>query len=157
MNNYKSASDIFNHLTTSLNVDLTPEKELCHKIKSHILESKSDSLVSDMAFAINFVSGSGTILNENISPLFEKYVKLANFVKENSLRFPLEETLIEEMIKLQEDDGAGVGSSGPGSVSAPAGPIATPTNNTTGVAKLDYPLGEKPKRKKDNAIDSPTS
>lgn len=149
MNNYQAANRIFTRLTTSLNEESIPESLLCSKIKTHILESKSDSLVADMAFAINFVSGSNSILSGNVNSLFEKYVKLSSFIKENTLRFPLEEALIEEIIKLQEDDGGGASP-------APTGPVAT--NNTSGVAKLDYPIGEKPiKRKKDDASDSPIS
>lgn len=153
---YQIASQIFTNLTSNLTED-TAQSKLCSRIKSFILsESQSGSVMSNMAFAINFVSGAGDIREESITPLFERYVKLTEFVKEHSLRFPLEESLIEEVIKLQEDDGAGVSGSGAGSVAAPLGPVAT--NNTSGVAKLDYPIGEKPvKRKKEDAIDSPTS
>lgn len=145
---------IFTGLTVGLS-ESTPESNLYAQIKSHILSESDSSFLSKLAFAMNYLNNIEQINESTIGATFQNYVKLAEFVKENSLRFPLEETLIEELIKLQEDDGAGVGSSGPGSVSAPAGPIAT--NNTSGVAKLDYPLGEKPKRKKEDASDISSS
>lgn len=160
MNIESKQSILFNYLTESKLDEseyTTPEQKLCRSIRTYILQEENRPfLIQNIALAMNMVSNS-LVEESNAQKLYEKFIRLTSFVAENSLRFPLEETIIEEAIALQEDDGAGAGSSstGPGSMVAPASPVAT--NNTSGVAKLDYPLGESPKRKKSDASDSTNS
>lgn len=147
---------VYEYLLTNLCEDIhkNPVVNLFGKLRAFILsEENRSSIITNTALAMNFIP-LDEITEENADKLYDRFVTLSEFVKENNLRFPLEEVMIEELV-LQEDDGAGVGSNGPGSITAPASPIAT--NNTSGVAKLDYPIGKAPKRKKEDAIDSPTS
>lgn len=135
-------SILFIYLTESKHDEseyTTPEQKLCRSIRAYILQEENRPfLFQNIALAMNMISN--TLVEEsNSEKLYQKFLRLTSFVAENGLRFPLEETIIEDAISLQEDDG--------GAPAAPAGDA--PTNNTSGVAKLDYPLGESPKRKKE--------
>jgi hypothetical protein len=116
--------------------DDMPYGQMISAIKHHIIESKDVPIIRNTANALNFLSSiSEDVSFKTLDKHISSYKKLNEFILENNLRFPLEEMVVEEFVKsLTEDEGT---------VAEPA-----PTNTTSGVAKVELPIDQKPIKRK---------
>jgi hypothetical protein len=119
---------------------LTPLHKLVFGIKKFIMSKPGGfNLLQSSASALNALyrqtrKGGPSEYNT----LHEEIYRDMKFSHENQLRYIAEETIIEEFIKMLEDEAATTNS---------------PTNNTSGVDKPTLPIGQTIQRKRKNVVD----
>lgn len=116
---------------------LSPFHILAFNIKKFISKQPNGAnLLRNGSFALNTLHHNQfrSLDRKQVNSLMEQFERNCNFISENNLRFPIEESIIESFV-MKEDEGGG-----------DAG--GAPTNNAGSLEQLDYPIGQRVSRTK---------
>lgn len=110
---------------------MTPFHILAFNLKKFIAKQPNGvNLLRNGSFALNTLHHSQfrSLDRKAINSILEQFEKNCNFICENNLRFPIEESIIESFVMQEDESGGDAG--------------GTPTNNAGSLEQLDYPLGQ---------------
>lgn len=115
---------------------LTPFHALAFSIKKFISKQPNGAnLLRNGSFALNTLHHNQfrSIDRKQVNSILEQFERNCNFISENNLRFPLEESIIEAYVMKEDGEGGDAG---------------VPSNNAGSLEQLDYPVGQPVSRTK---------